>query len=159
MSGSWRDDLIRGFGGNDTIDGNAGDDTLTFGTSTGTAHGGDGNDWINLGRTWDVSVYGGAGNDRVDGPLLRVFDGGAGDDILNMGGVLAQQVDLLDGFDILDIETNYSSYFTGGVALDATRIVNFEKIILSPSAQITLSDANIGAGEALDVGIVQSHVS
>ena len=67
-------DLIRGFGGNDQLLGNAGDDCLV---------GGDGNDEI-IGNEGDDNMWGGDGNDAVDGgPDSDRLVGDMGDDLMS----------------------------------------------------------------------------
>ena len=77
-SGGTGDDLVRGFDGNDTLDGGAaGYDTM---------EGGNGNDVVYV-DTGDAG-YGGAGADSLVATLhdAAVLDGGAGDDTLRVAG-------------------------------------------------------------------------
>ena len=87
-------DQLYGLGGNDTVNGLAGDDAIYGGGGDDTLSGGAGNDFIEGGDGLDT-VFGGVGNDTLRGNAgndtlngevgsddLR---GGAGDDILNGG--------------------------------------------------------------------------
>lgn len=85
------DDVVYGFGGNDTILAGAGNDT---------AYGGDGNDWVAGGEGND-KLFGDAGNDTVLGEADNDFlDGGAGDDLL-LGGSGNDQIDGGAGADLI----------------------------------------------------------
>lgn len=96
-------DVICGLGGNDIIYGLGGNDTLIGGGGNDTLHGGAGNDKLRgeagndtlVGNGGDDSLVGGNGNDRLDGQVghdMLVGEGGTdtliggdGDDALNGG--------------------------------------------------------------------------
>lgn len=88
------DDILRGFGGVDTVAGRAGDDCLTGDGETDTVRGGSGNDLglgganddLMTGGTGDDAFYGNGGNDRIRmGSGDDIAVGGAGDDNLTGG--------------------------------------------------------------------------
>ncbi len=106
------DDLILGFGGDDSIDAGTGDDVVFGGTGNDTIEGGvgndqlmgnDGNDTITggegddmlFGADGDDSLAGNAGNDKIEGSSGNdsitggggddSIDGGTGDDSINAG--------------------------------------------------------------------------
>ncbi|WP_267958368.1 Hint domain-containing protein [Cereibacter sphaeroides] len=108
--------VIRGGGGNDTIDGRGGADSL---------YGDDGNDSV-IGGAGDDLVEGGTGNDTLQGDAGRdILDGGAGDDSLSggadadilSGGTGSDQLDGGDGDDLLDGGEG-SDTLTGGAGND-----------------------------------------
>lgn len=82
------DDAIIDLSGNNRLEGGDGNDELTAGAGNDTVLGGDGDDLITPGAGVDT-VNAGAGNDRV---VIAAFeagetiDGGAGTDILQIGG-------------------------------------------------------------------------
>jgi len=79
LTGTGNNDLIRGYAGDDTINGGNGNgnDLIYGGAGNDTLNGGGGNDYL----------YGGVGNDTLNGDAGNDYlDGGAGNDILN-GGV------------------------------------------------------------------------
>ena len=80
------DDTLRGEAGNDTISGNGGDDILIGDAGRDTLNGGRGDDLLVGGRDNDV-LSGGSGDDILNGGLgLDRLDGGAGDDIASYSG-------------------------------------------------------------------------
>ncbi len=79
LTGGFGDDTLMGGAGNDSIDGLAGDNNLM--------DGGDGNDYIEIGRieAGGGTMLGGAGNDSLFSALqadVRVMHGEGGDDVL-----------------------------------------------------------------------------
>ena len=71
-----------GWGAQQTLEGTAGDDTITGYMVENLIHGGDGNDYLN-GRVEADTIYGGAGNDHIYGfQKDDLIYGGAGDDII-----------------------------------------------------------------------------
>ena len=95
-----QDDIVRAYGGNDTVFANlgnddvtaaagndlvyggAGDDFVTGDTGNDELHGDDGNDSLGGGQDNDT-LFGGAGNDSLNGGLgTDVLDGGTGNDTL-----------------------------------------------------------------------------
>lgn len=78
------DDLIYGFGGDDSIIAGDGRDDIYGGLGNDTIDGGANDDRI-LGNRGDDSIVGGAGNDDIQDGLGRdVIDGGAGDDTIRL---------------------------------------------------------------------------
>ena len=67
----------------ETLIGGAGDDTINGGTGHDTIYGGTGNDIINSGTGGNTIIYGGAGDDNINGGTI--IYGGAGDDNINGG--------------------------------------------------------------------------
>ena len=97
------DDLIYGFGGNDSIDAGNGDDEVYGGTGNDTIEGGDGDDWVSGGTGNDV-VDGGAGNDTLNGNQGDdTLNGGDGDDVVN-GGFGDDSIEGGAGDDVLNGE-------------------------------------------------------
>ncbi|MEH2222219.1 beta strand repeat-containing protein [Nostoc sp.] len=96
--------------GNNTVEGGAGDDTLSAGGSKGDnlLSGGNGNDTLYLIGFYSYS-YGESKNSRSEGN--NTLEGGSGDDRLRAGGLTGDN--LLsggDGNDELDLSGNYYSY-------------------------------------------------
>ncbi|MBN3889269.1 MAG: calcium-binding protein [Nostoc sp. JL31] len=96
--------------GNNTLEGGAGDDTLSAGGSKGDnlLSGGNGNDTLYLIGSYSYS-YGDSNDSRSEGN--NTLDGGGGDDRLRAGGLTGDN--LLsggDGNDQLDLSGNYYSY-------------------------------------------------
>lgn len=86
-------DVLNGQDGNDTIDGGTGDDAIVGGNGNDTISGGAGNDTIGGGTAADI-LNGGAGNDTINGDGGNdTLNGGSGNDILNGGA----GVDILTG--------------------------------------------------------------
>ncbi len=88
------DDLILGFGGNDSIDAGDGDDRVFGGDGNDTIDGGVGNDGlvgddgddIIEGNDGDDMLFGNAGNDQLfGGDGMDKLEGGTGDDLLEGG--------------------------------------------------------------------------
>ncbi|MDF8333303.1 calcium-binding protein [Novosphingobium cyanobacteriorum] len=96
INGGASDDTIFGFGGADMLYGNDGNDTINGGTGSDRIFGGNGND-IMVGAIGNDKLTGGAGNDRMSG--------GAGNDVLQGG----------TGFDQMN----------GGSGVDTFRFTNF----------------------------------
>lgn len=89
VSGGAGNDQISGFS-EGTISGGQGNDTITSELLSGTVHGDDGDDQIEiLSEASDIAlVFGGAGNDTIDGlgsDNIRIH-GGEGDDVLHTRG-------------------------------------------------------------------------
>ncbi len=92
ISGTFRNDLLRGgagddrlFGylGQDNMIGGSGDDMLDGGPAADVLAGHGGNDTL-YGAFGDDQLFGNTGNDRLfGGPGLDTLDGGAGDDLLD----------------------------------------------------------------------------
>ena len=77
LNGTSSADEIDGLGGNDTINGLGGNDTLRGGEGDDSISGGDGRN----------DLYGGAGNDTFEITQNDYAEGGAGDDVFNLGGM------------------------------------------------------------------------
>ena len=96
------DDLVRGFGKADYLDGGAGVDALFGGNGWDRMNGGDGDDLLD-GHLQRDFLFGGAGNDRLQGGVGRdELDGGDGDDVIIAGAGHDSAVggagnDLIDG--------------------------------------------------------------
>ena len=105
-------------GGQDSIDGGAGDDVIYLGGS-GTAVGGDGNDWIYGGD----SIGGGAGNDYLSVyPNTKYVSGGDGGDTIGSWEYNAGQAIYIDagsGNDYLsDVSSPGNDTIVGGTGID-----------------------------------------
>lgn len=94
--------VLRGFGGNDVLNGGAGSDILDGGTENDTLNGGAGADNLDGGADGDTllggagadKLTGGAGADSLDGGTeADTLEGGAGADTLNGG----TEADTMDG--------------------------------------------------------------
>ena len=130
-------DLIFGYGGNDTIDAGLGDDTVYAGTGFDTVYGGAGNDLIYLedgsDRLLDAGTSG-AGNDTVYGGLGNdTLQTGAGDDVV-YGGDGNESINGGAGSDTLyggadadyfnvNFETELDVIFGGETGIDQDTIV------------------------------------
>lgn len=126
--GTDENDYIVSGGGNDSIDGLAGDDVIKAGAGNNTVIGGEGNDTITTGAG-DDSIIGGAGADVInagagDNTMLGGvgndvittgagnddIDGGAGDDVINagagdntvVGGIGNDTITVGNGFNEID---------------------------------------------------------
>lgn len=85
LRGGAANDLVLGFFGNDVVSGGAGNDTVKGGFGHDLVLGGDGDDRLSGGFGKDV-LGGGAGSDRLHGGFGNdSLQGGAGDDRLNGG--------------------------------------------------------------------------
>lgn len=120
-------DIINGGTGNDTLNGDAGADTINGGAGSDTINGGDDNDTIDTGSLGDGAgnevVSGGNGDDVITtrgeflkgsvpllfSPKFDTFDGGAGNDTLNVVGASANA----DGMN--DVTTIETVNLSGGV--------------------------------------------
>lgn len=89
------DDIVQGFGGNDTIASGLGNDTVYAGTGNDSVNGGAGNDVLygygdtlggSLTEAGDDTLLGGDGNDSIYGGAGRdSLDGGTGSDLIDGG--------------------------------------------------------------------------
>jgi len=143
IDGGAGDDELHGEWGDDVIDGGAGADTIDAGQGNDVVHGGDGRDYIGSsgpGNTTlygdadddtiyiyrdasdisqTVAAYGGAGNDIVGvhayGAHNFVLDGGAGDDIIQIGWIQSvADVSLGEGADTLALMDGEGTLLAGG---------------------------------------------
>ena len=162
--------VFLGGGGNDTLTGGAGSDTVDYARATGgvtvsltvtTAQnvgGGEGTDTLNSVENVEGSKF----NDTLTGTsganTIILSDGGndialAGDgnDVIVMGGALtaADKIDGGAGTDKITLDGDY----VAGVTFSATTMVSVETIALGAghSYNLTLNDANVAAGQTLTV--------
>ncbi len=98
-------DTIDGGGGNDVINSGGGNDLLAGGAGTDTFHAGDGNDTITVTGTGYTG-----GETSVAG---EVYDGGAGDDSLNLYGAVDISGATLTGIENLGVDLYGSVSLTG----------------------------------------------
>lgn len=145
LIGTGGNDTIDGFdGGNQLIDGGAGNDWIYGRDGNDVLFGGDGNDRINGGRGNDLLV-GGAGNDLLySGRNGSTLEGGSGDDLLQ-ASLLVGATHVLtggtgaDGFEVIDTDLP---------AIGHVIITDFEleidTLVLSPDPPATVSS---GAGD------------
>ena len=111
------DDVILGFGGNDTIDAGEGDDDVDGGTGDDTIDGGAGDDILAGGEGSD-EIIGGEGADEISGGAGGdgLF-GDGGDDTID-GGAGSDDIDGGDGTDTIRGGTG-DDVITGGTGADA----------------------------------------
>lgn len=114
------DDVIEGFGGNDTIDAGLGDDLVLGGTGDDWIEGGEGNN----------ELYGQDGNDR--------FVGGAGNDTMD-GGDGTDIVDYSPSAEGVSVDLGANSFSGGDAAGDSA--VNVENIAGSEFDDTLTGDA------------------
>lgn len=101
LSGDVYTNVFFGGGGNDYMDGRAGDDALSGDDGNDSVYGGAGNDSASGGEGNDA-VYGGAGNDSLDGGAGEdLIDGGTGNDS-GYGGAGNDTLSGGDGNDLLE---------------------------------------------------------
>lgn len=101
LVGNLNDDVLRGDGGNDTVDGSPisgaspdGNDSVSGGSGNDTVRGGSGNDDVR-GDAGNDTLSGGTGNDTLSGgPGTDTIDGGAGTDAVVIGGLQPLSVTL-----------------------------------------------------------------
>ena len=173
------DNVMEGLGGNDTIDGRGGNDTASYAHATGgvtvdltisgaqNVGGGAGTDTLisieNLlgsefadtlkGTSGDNVLDGQDGNDALDLSLggNDTALGGDGDDTISFGASLTagDAVDGGDGNDTLVLAGDYSA----GLTFTAAMMANVEilKLAGGHSYKLTLSDANVAAGQTLSI--------
>ncbi len=132
LSGNSLDNVINGGAGDDIIVGGAGNDIIvgesTYDTSAvDEAHGGDGNDLIDLRNSATGYAFGGDGNDTIRSGRSSSSEtyGGAGDDTITVFGGIAY------GDDGVDRMTSYDDgvILVGGAGDDILK-VNFNGIML-----------------------------
>ena len=122
-----------------------GDDRLTLGTLADTVDGGAGNDSV-TGTAGANNITLGAGNDTlVAGTGGEVVDGGAGNDLFTLAGNL-NSADTIDGGDGTDTLTITSGITTGSVAGGLSNIE-----IIEPLAAMTIvANAPLGGATVFD---------
>jgi serralysin len=121
LTGNAGDDILKGVGGADTLNGGSGSDSLKGGGGADTLNGGDGNDTLNGDDDADT-VNGGNGDDRVidaDFVNFDVHDGGAGIDTIDYSSI-----SFASGFVTIDLATGQTSV-SGG---NTEQITNFENV-------------------------------
>jgi len=135
--GTGANDVLTGDANNNVLNGLVGKDLLT---------GGDGDDTL-------ISLGGGK----------STFNGGNGDDAIQLldptAGVYGKpfsanvKIDGGTGFDALELSGDYSS----GINMKPTTITNIEQLTLDAgfSYKLTMDDANVGAGQTLNVDALQ----
>lgn len=122
IGGNGNDDMTLSFGG--SAYGDAGDDWMSSVFGPATLNGGDGNDTI-LGSFFDDDITPGAGADLVSA--------GFGNDKVHINAPCeAQWFEVLDGG--LGFDTLYTPVPLATLALDGVVVVNFEKIVVTSSA-------------------------
>ncbi|MDD3595660.1 calcium-binding protein [Sulfuricurvum sp.] len=131
-----------------TVDGLAGNDTVTTGSGDDTIYGGAGNDTISSGAGSDT-IDGGSGNDKLYGGLGNdTIIGGTGEDVLNGGeGNDIYRFNRGDGKDTLnDSAGNDAIVFGAGITVDDVRFEqdNFD-------LRIALNESNKTFDELSDV--------
>jgi Ca2+-binding RTX toxin-like protein len=145
-------DTITGNLGNETLDGGGGDDQLFGGAGADLLIGGDGNDRLD-GEVGIDTLIGGAGNDvftrNFSGPFVwedDVVSGGAGADVMNL---IKGIVDAGEGNDTITID---SGTVDGGAGNDRI-LAQAPSGWLKGDSQRALSDVNVvfGRGSGNDV--------
>lgn len=130
-SGGEGNDTIEAAG---TINGDAGDDTITIRASSygGAARGGTGNDVINCSDSANFAVYGDDGNDTLNGDTAYdVLDGGAGNDTINGGS-----------------QTSGSSNYSGDIAVYSGNIADYQ--VTENAGTVTVVDMRSGSPDGTD---------
>lgn len=113
LTGGETNDLIFGFGGDDTINAGGSADVIDGGSGSDLIDGGSGNDVI-LGASGIDRIDGGSGDDAIDGGSENDFlNGGAGRDTIN-GGTDWDTIDGGDGNDILSGDDGNDYVFGSG---------------------------------------------
>lgn len=155
--GTFRDDLLRGGDGDDTIKGRAGDDILSGNGGDDTIKGGFGSDQL-LGNDGDDELKGGWGRDDLDGGAGNDvlaggwgrdrLDGGAGDDMLTGGW--DSDVFVFDGGNdvITDFSTGSGWWWSppaDTIEIDLDEIVTFDALMAT--ATQTEKDVVFDTGE------------
>jgi hypothetical protein len=139
--GAPRGDLVATLGdGNDTfresvdtasfrsisVDGGAGDDTLTGDQAVDIIHGGDGNDTVSGGSSND-QLFGDAGNDKVTGgPHDDALTGGPGQDVLEGDGSLFNYLN--GGSDTIDSRDGEGDQVMCGYGADSVKADGLDTI-------------------------------
>ena len=167
------DDTLRGHVGDDTLFGGAGDDTLEGGTGDDTLYGEAGDDTLRGGNNND-KLYGGAGADILEGQNNddQLFGGlgddslkgGSGDDVLTGGagfdrldgGAGNDTASYADSAAAVQVTVNATSGNTGGTAA-GDQLSNIENITGSAFADRLTGDAGAnkltgGAGNDTLIG-------
>jgi Ca2+-binding RTX toxin-like protein len=130
-SGGDGNDTIEAAG---TINGDAGDDTITIRASGygGIVRGGTGHDVINSSDSSNFAVYGDDGNDTLNGAAAYdVLDGGAGNDAINGGA-----------------QTIGSSNYSGDIAVYSGNLADYQ--VTENAGIVTIVDMRSGSPDGTD---------
>jgi Ca2+-binding RTX toxin-like protein len=181
LYGGAGNDTLNGGNGNDTLNGGAGNDTLNGGGGTDTADysGATGGVTVNLTIAAAQAVGGGQGSDTLTsienltgsshsdtltgntgsntissgGGGADTLSGGAGNDTFNFAGDLlsTDKIDGGSGTDTVNLNGNYTG--THALVMNATTMVNVEKLVLAAghSYTLTTNDATVAAGKILTI--------
>lgn len=164
LNGEAGDDVISTDSGNDRVDGGSGNDTINGGSGNDTLYGGTGNDQI-IAAAGNDRLYGDAGNDLLvyDSVLAsgfsQVFDGGAGNDTLQLRLTAAQmttavQAELARFQAFIADPANAGRTFTF-TQIGALQATNFEGLELVVSGnQAPVIDAN---ASTTSLSVVHGH--
>jgi Ca2+-binding RTX toxin-like protein len=138
IDGGAGNDVVTDQNGNDTIDGGAGDDTLTDNGGTNLLRGGDGADTITFYYAGTNTVEGGAGDDLLristtaynNAAYANTLSGGPGNDRLVSGGSADTYLfDRGDGQDTINDYDNWSNGKTDSLVFGAG--TNQDEAVLS----------------------------
>ena len=162
--------IAYGYGGNDTIYGNANNDIISGGNGNDylygqwgndTLSGGDGNDYLD-GETGNDSLYGDSGNDTLRGGSGNDYlSGGIGDDLLTGSTSLTynnNQYDTLvggSGWDVFVLGESLGNYYQGSGYALIVDIDWLDRIQIKWSSSLRLSRENWAGTSALDTAIYQ----
>lgn len=126
-TGIWgRQELIMGYGGNDTIVGGSANDYICGGTGYDMLYGGAGNDFI-IGEEGDDKLFGDAGNDLLYGGKGNDYlDGGSGDDGL-YGGSGDDVLVWSEGNDLLYGQQGDDTYLLGTAKTSGNVTLKFDR--------------------------------
>jgi len=140
-----------------SVDGGAGNDTVTGGAAADTLLGGAGQDTID-GAAGNDSLLGGDGNDNITaGTGNDYIDGGAGNDTVVLGANLASG-DVIIGGDGTDTFSLTGSS-TAPTAAAATGVSGFENLLITGTAQSDVTMSNFINNAFTRVNTTQSGAS
>lgn len=123
---SGKQELIMGYGGNDTIFGGSANDYICGGLGDDILHGGSGNDFI-IGEEGNDKLFGDAGNDLLYGGLGDDYlDGGAGDERL-FGGKGDDTLVWSGGNDLLYGQQGNDTYLLGAGKTSGNVTLKFDR--------------------------------
>jgi len=134
-----------------TILGGQGNDTLTGGTAADSIDGGTGNDTL-IGSGGNDTIRGGEGADAITATVAGVvsIDGGANNDVINIGATLASgdSIDGGEGTDTLAMSTALIANYSGITNIETLRLDAGVSQALSRFTGTTLTrvDLNAAAG-------------
>ena len=153
ITGNALNNTLIGGDGADTISGGLGNDTLRGGTGPDTIAGGDGRDKL-YGEVGRDVLSGGAGNDYLQGGADKdVIDGGAGDDTVMLYFDTSNTLKS-DWTTTNDSPNNFSRYqnsdeLSGGLGTDVLR---FESRSTENGYELDLTDAVVSGFERIEIG-------